>query len=279
MLRSTTRHGTDYGAQRDLEGGGFINDSGNRGPEHSTLRKDPELDEGPRSRSSSRESKSSGSMGSPKGSPLSGKRSRKARIDLGGDMKREDEGVIDRASEGESDMDYARFKFLGGLKELGRIAPTTTEAVVVVAKRYTHGPGLDKALLLDMAVSKDSIEKVMQIYLSCYGHFLTRDDGKEKSQHRRHRNMRDNDGELKQTSSRRGSGEKEHREDGHSNGERGDRTYGAQLSSQEDSRGRREHRKVDRDVRGRDLPVWTNTTLKNLSYDGSTEWETFIHRF
>ena len=176
-------------------------------------------------------------------------------------------------------MDYARFKFLGGLKELGRIAPTTTEAVVAVAKRYTHGPGLDKAILLDMGVPKDSIEKVMQIYISCYGHFLTRDDGKEKSQHRRHRNRRDNDGELKQTSSRRGSGEKEHREDRRSNGERGDRTYGAQLSSQEDSRGRREPRKVDRDVRARDLPVWTNTTLKNLSYDGSAEWETFIHRF
>ena len=25
--------------------------------------------------------------------------------------------------------------------------------------------------------------------------------------------------------------------------------------------------------------MWMNTTLKNLSYDGSTEWETFIHRF
>ena len=277
MLQSTTRQGTDYGAQRDLEGEGVLNDSGNRGPEHRTLRKDQESDVGPRSRSSSRESKSSGSMGSPKGSPVAGKRLRKERI--AEDIKREDEGVVDRRSERKSDMDYARFKFLGGLKELGRIAPTTTEAIVAVAKRYTHGPGLDKALLLDMGVPKDSIEKVMQIYLSCYGHFLTRDNGKEKSQHRRHRNRRDNEGELKQTSSRRGSGEKEHREDRRSNGERGDRTYGAQLSSQEDSRGCREPRKVDRDVRGRDLSVWTDTTLKNLSYDGSTEWETFIHRF
>ena len=25
--------------------------------------------------------------------------------------------------------------------------------------------------------------------------------------------------------------------------------------------------------------MWMNNTLKNLSYDGSTEWETFIHRF
>ena len=54
---------------------------------------------------------------------------------------------------------------------------------------------------------------------------------------------------------------------------------GITLSSQEDSRGCREPRRADREVRGRDLPVWTNTTLKNLSYDGSTEWETFIHRF
>ena len=32
-------------------------------------------------------------------------------------------------------------------------------------------------------------------------------------------------------------------------------------------------------MRGRDLPVWTDTTLKNLSNDGSTEWGTFIQRF
>ena len=164
MLQSTTRQGTDYGAQGDLEGEGVLNDSGNRGPEHRTLRKDPESDVGPsapRSRSSSRESKFSGSMGSPKGSPVSGKKLRKELITE--DIKRED------------DRDYARFKFLGGLKELGRMAPTTTEAVVAVA----NGPGLYKALLLDMGVPKDSIEKVMQIYLSCYGHFLTKDEGKD----------------------------------------------------------------------------------------------------
>ena len=205
--RPSTRQGTDYGA-RDLAGGGSADDSESRGPEHRTVRNDPESDEGPRSRSSPRESNSSDSRGSPKGSPVAGKKLRKERI--AEDIKREDEGVVDRRSERESDMDYAQFKFLGGLKELGRIAPTTTEAVVAVAKRYTHGPGLDKALLLDMGVPKDSIETVMQIYLSCYRHFLTRDDGKEKSQHRRHRNRRDSDGELKQTSSRRGSGEKEH---------------------------------------------------------------------
>ena len=261
MLRSTTRQGTDYGAQRDLEGEGVLNDSRNRGPEHRTLRKDPESDVGPRSRSSSRESKFSGSMGSPKGSPVAGKNLGKERI--AEDIKRED------------DRDYARFKFLGGLKELGRLAPGTTEAVVAVA----NGPGLYKALLLDMGVPRDSIEKVMQIYLSCYGQFLAKDEGKGKSHHRGHRDRRDNEDEVKQASSGRGSGGKDHRGDRRSNGERGYSTYGAQLSSREDSRGYREPRNADREVRGRDLPVWTNTTLKNLSYDGSTEWETFIHRF
>ena len=257
MLWSTTRQGTDYGAQRDLEGEGVLNDSRNRGPEHRTLRKDPESDVGPRSR----ESKFSGSRGSPKGSPVAGKKLRKERI--AEDIKRED------------DRDYARFKFLRGLKELGRTAPTTTEAVVAVA----NGVGLHKALLLDMGVPRDSIEKVMQIYLSCYGQFLTKDEGQGKSHHRGHRDRRDNEDEVKQASSGRGSGEKDHRGDRRSNGERGYGTYGAQLSSQEDSRGCREPRNADGEVRGRDLPVWTNTTLKNLSYDGSTEWETYIHRF
>ena len=261
--RPSTRQGTDYGA-RDLAGGGSVDDSESRGPDHQTSRNDPESDVGPsapRSRPSSRESKFSGPMGSPKGSPVAGKKLRKERLTE--DIKRED------------DRDYARFKFLGGLKELGRLAPTTTEAVVAVA----NGPGLYKALLLDMGVPRDSIEKVMQIYLSCYGHFLIKDEGKENSHHRGHGDKRENEGEVKQTSSGRGSGEKDHRGDRRSNGERGDCTYGAHLSSQEDSRGCREPRKADREVRGRDLPVWTNTTLKNLSYDGSTEWETFIHRF
>ena len=154
--RPSTRQGTDYGA-RDLAGGGSADDSESRGPEHQTLRKDPESDVGPsapRSRSSSRESKSSGSMGSPKGSPVAGKKLRKERI--AEDIKREDEGVVDRRAERESDMDYARFKFLGGLKELRRMAPTTTEAVVAVAKKYTHGPGLDKALLLDQAFQQQT---------------------------------------------------------------------------------------------------------------------------
>ena len=261
--RPSTRQGTDYGV-RDSTGGGSVDDSESRGSDHHTLRKDPESDVGPsapRSRSSSRERKLSGTMGSPKGSPVAGKKLSKERLTE--DIKRED------------DRDYARFKFLGGLKELGRLAPTTTEAVVAVA----NGLGLYKALLLDMGVPRDSIEKVMQIYLSCYGHFLTKDEEQGKSHHRGHRDRRDNEDEVKQASSGRGSGEKDHRGDRRSNGERGYSTYGAQLSSREDSRGYREPRNADREVRGRDLPVWTNTTLKNLSYDGSTEWETFIHRF
>ena len=261
MLRSTTRQGTDYGAQRDLEGEGVRNDSRNRGPpEHRTPRKDPESDVGPRSRSSSRESKSSDSMGSPKGSPVAGKKLRKERI--AEDIKRED------------DRGYARFKFLGGLKELGRMAPTTTEAVVAVA----NGPGLDKALLLDMGVPKDSIEKVMQIYLSCYGHFLTKGDKKNESHSHRHSTRRDKEGELKH-SSRRHSDVQEHKEHRREKGERVNRSSKGYVSSQEDLRGYRGSRRADRDVRGRDLPVWTDATLKNLSYDGSTEWETFIHRF
>ena len=261
--RPSTRQGTDYGV-RDSTGGGSVDGSESRGSDHHTLRKDPESDVGPsapRSRSSSGERKLSGAMGSPKGSPVAGKKLSKERLTE--DIKRED------------DRDYARFKFLCGLKELGRLAPTTTEAVVAVA----NGLGLYKALLLDMGVPRDSIEKVMQIYLSCYGHFLTKDEEQGKSYHRGYRDRRDNEDEVKQASSGRGSCEKDHRGDRRSNGERGYSTYGAQLSSREDSRGYREPRNADREVRGRDLPVWTNTTLKNLSYDGSTEWETFIHRF
>ena len=54
---------------------------------------------------------------------------------------------------------------------------------------------------------------------------------------------------------------------------------GGQFYAQECPQGFRETRRTDRENRGRDLPVWMSNTLKNLSYDGSTEWETFIHRF
>ena len=116
-----------FGLQPDLEGERVINDSASRGPEHShrALGNDQESEEGPRSRSSSRESKSSDSRCSPKGSSVSGKGLRKKNI--GGDIKREDVGVIDRTSERECDMDYARFRFVGGLKELIRIAQTSRQ--------------------------------------------------------------------------------------------------------------------------------------------------------
>ena len=174
MQRPSTRQGTDYGAQ-DLAVGGNADDSEIRGPEHRTLRDDPGSESGSQSRSSPRESKSSDSRCSPKGSPVSRKGLRKENI--GGEIKREDEGVIDRTS----DREYSRFRFLGGLKELACIALTTREAVVAVAKRNTPGPGLDKALLLDMGVPKDSVEKVMQVYLPCYGDILTREDRKDES--------------------------------------------------------------------------------------------------
>ena len=235
MLQSTTRQGTDYGAQRDLEGERDINDSESRGPEHRALGNDQESEEGLRSRSSSRESKSSDSRCSPKGSLVSGKGLTKENI--GGDIKREDVGlgVIDRTSERESDMDYARFKFLGGLNELARIAPTTREAVVAVAKRHTPGPGLDRALLLDMGVPRDSVERVMQIYLSCYGHFLTKGDKKDESYRRKHRTWRDTEGELKH-SSRRDSDEQEHKEHRREKGERVNCSSKGNVSSQDDSR-------------------------------------------
>ena len=70
-----------------------------------------------------------------------------------------------------------------------------------------------------------------------------------------------------------------HRESRQSNEERVNRASKRQFYAQECPQGFRETRRTDRENRGRDLPVWMNNTLKNLSYDGSTEWETFIHRF
>ena len=120
---------------------------------------------------------------------------------------------------------------------------------------------------------------MMQIYRSCYGNSLTRNNGKDDSHHQRCSHRLDKGNELKHASSGRGLGCKEHREDRYSNGERVNRTFRIQLSSQEDSRGHGEPRKAVRDTRRSDFPVWTNATLKKLSCDGSMEWETFIHRF
>ena len=118
----------------------------------------------------------------------------------------------------------------------------------------------------------------MQIYLSCYGHFLTKGDKKSESHSHGHSTRRDKEGELKH-SSRRHSDVQEHKEHRREKGERVNRSSKGYVSSQEDLRGYRGSRRADRDVRGRDLPVWTDATLKNLSYDGSTEWGTFIQRF
>ena len=66
-----------------------------------------------------------------------------------------------------------------------------------------------------------------------------------------------------------------HRESRHSDGEKVNCNLRSQLSSQEEFLGYRGQRKTDRDPRRKDLHAWTNATLKILSYDGSTEWETF----
>ena len=123
MLRSTTRQGTDYGAQ-DLEGVGDTGDSESKGPEHRAVGNDQQSKGAPRSRSSSRESSKSGSLGSPRGSPAPGGGIKRDEL-----IKREDMFVVDM----QSARELARFKLSNGLKELALIAPTTREAVVAVA--------------------------------------------------------------------------------------------------------------------------------------------------
>ena len=149
--------------------------------------------------------------------------------------------------------------------------------LVAVAGRDFPGLMTDRALLLDFGVSKDSVEKVMQIYRSCYGSTQVRDKGRENSGHQT--NRLEIGEKSRHTCSRRDSSRKDHEENRHSDRERATRNLRNQPSPQEKSRGYGQHRKTDRSSRGRDLPMSMNATLKNLSYDGSTEWETFIHLF
>ena len=149
--------------------------------------------------------------------------------------------------------------------------------LVAVAGRNIPGLMTDRAFLFDFAVPKDSVEKVMQIYRLCYGNIQVRDKGRQNSSHQT--NRLEIGEKSRHTSSRRDSSHKDHREDRHSDRERAPRNLRNQPSPQEKSRGYGEHRKTDRSSRGRDLPMRMNATLKNLSYDGSTEWETFIHWF
>ena len=108
---------------------------------------------------------------------------------------------------------------------------------------------IDKAFLLDFGVPKDSVEKVMQIYRSCYGNIQVRDKGRENSCHQTNRlEIGEKSGH---TSSRRVSSLKDQREDRYSDEEKVNRNLMNQLSSQEESQGYRGQRKTDRD----DLPV------------------------
>ena len=134
---------------------------------------------------------------------------------------------------------------------------------------------MERAFLLELGVPKDCIDKVLQVYHSCYGHILSGDTGMNEPPRQNDRRNRGDDALSSRGSRHRDS----HRESRHSNEERVNRASRGQFYAHECSQGFRETRKTDRENRGRDLPVWMNNTLKNLSYDGSTEWETFIHRF
>ena len=174
------------------------------------------------------------------------------------------------------EQEFAKFRFFNRLQELS-IARAMREMLVAVAGRDFPGLMTDRAFLLDFGVPKDSVEKVMQIYRSCYGNTQVKDKGRDNSSHQTNRLKKG--GKSRHTSSRRDSSRKDHGEERHSDRERATRNLRNQPSPQEKSRGYGEHRKTDRSSRGRDLPMSMNATLKNLSYDGSTEWETFIHRF
>ena len=264
MIRPSTTQGTDYGA-RDHAGVGYANDSESRGPEHRALGNHQVSNGEPRSRSSSRECSKSGSRGSPRGSPTLG-----GGFKRDNDIKREVMFVVDT----QSAKELARLSLNNGLKELAIIAPTTREAVVALAGQIM--PKLmGRAFLLELGVSKDIIDKVLQVYHSCYGHILSRDTGMNEPPQQNDRRKRWDEA-LYSRGSRHRDG---HRESRHSNEERVNRASRGQFSAQECCHGYREPRKADGEIRDMDLPVWMNTTLKNVSYDGSTEWETFIHLF
>ena len=262
MIRPSTRQGTDYRA-RDYVGDAI--DSESRGSDQKALGNDQVPNGEPRSRSSSRESNKSGARASPRGSPTPAGASRR---EIG--VKKEDMFVVDT----QSAMELAKLKLNNGLKELAIIAPTTREAVVAVAGQNMP-KFMERPFLLEMGVPKDCVDKVIQVYQSSFGHILSRDIGRDESTRQNDRRNRGDDALSGRGSRRRDS----QRESRHSNEERVNRAPRGQFHGQESSQGFRETRRSDRESRGRDLPVWMNNTLKNLSYDGSTEWETFIHRF
>ena len=267
MQRSITGQGTYYGAQVEGKSNSECRGPEYRGDGHHSRR-------GSRSSSNSSDSAKSGSGHSPnRGSPVPGYRKFR-RIDSSEAMgvKKESQTQFYKVDERE----LAKFRFFNGLQELS-IARAMREMLVAVAGRDFRGLMTDRAFLLEFGVPKDSVEKVMQIYRSCYGNTQVKDKGRENSGHQTNRLKKGE--KSRHTSPRRDSSRKDHREERHSDRERATRNLRNQPSPQEKSGGYGQQRKTDRSSRERDLPMSMNATLKNLSYDGSTEWETFIHRF
>ena len=231
MQRSTTRQGSYYVAQVE----GKIN-SESRSPEYGG--------EGHHSRrgssSNSNDNARSGSGHSPnRGSPVPGYR-KSWRIDNSEAMgvKKESQTQFFKVDERE----FAKFRFFKGLQELS-IARTMREMLVAVAGRDFPGLMTDRAFLLDFGVPKDSVEKVMQIYRSCYGNIQVKDKGRENSGHQTNRLKKGE--KFRHTSSRRDSSHKDRREDRHSDRGRATRNLRNQPSPQEKSRGYGEHRKTE----------------------------------
>ena len=220
---------------------------------------------GSRSSSNSSDSAKSGSGHSPnRGSPVPGYR-KSWRIDSSEAMgvKKESQTQFYKVDERE----FAKFRFFKGLQELF-IARTKREMLVAVAGRHIPGLMTDRAFLLDFGVSKDSVEKVMQIYRSYYGNIQARDKGRGDLDHQNNRlEIR---GKSRHMSSRRDSSLKDQGEDRHSGGEKVNRNLRRQLSSQEQSQGYRGRKKTDMD----DLPV----LLEFRKYEDSPRTERFHDR-
>ena len=177
MQRSTTGQGTYYGAQVEGKSNSECRGPEYRGDGHHSRR-------GARSSSNSSDSAKSGSGHSPnRGSPVPGYR-KSRRIDSSEAMgvKKESQTQFYKVDERE----LAKFRFFNGLQELS-IARAMREMLVAVAGRDFRGLMTDRAFLLEFGVPKDSVEKVMQIYRSCYGNTQVKDKGRENSGHQTNR--------------------------------------------------------------------------------------------
>ena len=89
----------------------------------------------------------------PRGSPTPG-----GGFKRDNDVKREEMFVVDM----QSACELGRLRLNNGSKELAIIAPTTMEAVVAVAGQNMPKM-MERAFLLELGVSKDSIDKVLQV--------------------------------------------------------------------------------------------------------------------